>query len=64
MCKNHAENVKTMFSRLFKNTQNEIVSPIYNPHGTKPLPKKVEAISCILSPKIQKQLRRFLGMDN
>ena len=32
--------------------------------GIKPLPKKVEAISCILPPKTRRQLRRFLGMVN
>jgi len=32
--------------------------------GIKPLNKKVEAINNLAAPKIQKQLRRFIGMVN
>ena len=42
----------------------EYLGYLMTPHGIKPLPKKVEAISRILPPKTRRQLRRFLGMVN
>ena len=73
----HLQKVKTVFSRLHKmgmkvnilkteffKDELEYLGYLLTPHGIKPLPKKVEAISRILPPKTRRQLRRFLGMLN
>ena len=73
----HLCKVQTVFARLhktgmkvnlhktefFKN-ELEYLGYLLTPKGIKPLPKKVEAITRIKSPKTRTQLRRFLGMIN
>jgi len=73
----HLDKVKTVFARLhhmgmkvnlqkteFFKQELEYLGYLLTPHGIKPLPKKVEAITRILPPKTKRQLRRFLGMVN
>ena len=73
----HLKKVQVVFSRLHKmgmkvnllkteffKDELEYLGYLLTPHGIKPLPKKVEAISRILPPKTKRQLRRFLGMVN
>ena len=73
----HLNKVHHVFSRLHRMgmkvnlTKTEFFKPeleylgyLLTPHGIKPLPKKVEAITRILPPKNRRQLRRFLGMIN
>ena len=73
----HLNKIKTVFSRLHKmgmkvnllkteffKDKLKYLGYLLTPKGIKPLPKKVEAIRCILPPKNRRQLRRFLGMIN
>ena len=73
----HLQKIQTVFARLhnmgmkvnllkteFFKDELEYLGYLLTPHGIKPLPKKVEAISRILPPKTKRQLRRFLGMVN
>ena len=73
----HLQKVQTVFSCLHKmgikvnllkteffKQELEYLGYLLTPQGIKPLPKKVEAISCILPPKTKRQLRCFLGIIN
>ena len=55
--------VNLMKTEFFKN-ELKYLGYLLTPKGIKPLPKKVEAISCILPLKTRRQLSCFLGMVN